>query len=71
MNGDACLSSMSEDDMARDLVRRLRALAKQQHDDLSVADKAAEELERLGARLNLLQRYMGGTDYSESESRDL
>lgn len=51
-----------------DSVTRLRALAKQQHDDLSVADEAADEIERLRATIRLLESYMGCVDVSDKKS---
>lgn len=35
--------------MPNDLIARLRMLAKAQHDDLSIAEEAADEIERLRA----------------------
>ncbi|WP_142088171.1 hypothetical protein [Acidithiobacillus thiooxidans] len=54
--------------MADDLVNRLRALANYQHDDLSIAEEAAEEIERLRARVRLLESYIGCPCNSEQEN---
>lgn len=47
-----------------DLVQALRALARAEHDDLSVADAAADEIERLRAECELWQ------DRCAAERRD-
>lgn len=51
-----------------DLVSRLRALANYQHDDLSLADDAADEIQRLRKKINLLENYLGDSDSHEKES---
>jgi hypothetical protein len=38
-----------------DLVQRLRALSRYAHDDKSIGDEAADELERLRAELGVLR----------------
>ncbi|OCX72506.1 hypothetical protein [Acidithiobacillus thiooxidans] len=52
-----------------DLVNRLRALANYQHDDLSIAEEAAEEIERLRERIRLFESYIGCPCFSEQENR--
>ena len=42
--------------MTDDLVHKLRALSNCQHDDLSVAEEAADEIERLRARFLVSQK---------------
>jgi hypothetical protein len=49
-----------------ELISRLRALARYEHDDASVGDEAADEIERLrqqvtqrGARMQLMREYLG------------
>lgn len=42
-----------------DLIANLRALARHKHDDLTVADEAADEIERLRAALSGLPRAIG------------
>jgi hypothetical protein len=37
------------------LVRRLRSMARHEHDDLSIAEEAADEIERLCHRVNSLR----------------
>ncbi|MDX5933802.1 hypothetical protein SIL73_03725 [Acidithiobacillus thiooxidans] len=49
-------------------MNRLRALANYQHDDLSIAEEAAEEIERLRARVRLLESYIGCPCNSEQEN---
>ncbi|MBU2739595.1 hypothetical protein [Acidithiobacillus concretivorus] len=57
--------------MADDLVNRLRALANNyQHDDLSIAEEAAEEIERLRAQIRLLESYIGCPCISEQKNHD-
>ena len=41
--------------MTDDLVKRLRDMAANQHDDLSIADEAADEIERLKAQIEHLE----------------
>lgn len=56
--------------MADDLVNRLRALANYQHDDLSIAEEAAEEIKRLRAQIRLLESYIGCPCISEQKNHD-
>ncbi|MBU2834449.1 hypothetical protein HF673_01285 [Acidithiobacillus thiooxidans] len=54
--------------MADDLANRLRALANYQHDDLSIAEEAADEIERLREKICLLESYIGCPCNSEQEN---
>ncbi|BDB12867.1 MAG: hypothetical protein ACYCTC_09105 [Acidithiobacillus ferrooxidans] len=49
-------------DEQTELISRLRALARSEHDDLSVADEAADEIEQLMARVRLLESYIGDVE---------
>ena len=53
-----------------DLISRLRALSRHEHDDLTIGDEAADEIERLRAALrNLLDMdvaYMRGPKVEEA-----
>ncbi|MBU2791923.1 hypothetical protein HAQ01_00495, partial [Acidithiobacillus thiooxidans] len=52
-------------------VNRLRALSNYQHDDLSIAEEAAEEIERLRARFWTSQKpntHASTDDYTVSDS---
>lgn len=57
------------------LVRRLREMARYEHDDLSIGDEAADEIERLRAELAMLRtgdtcaRVCEGTAYRIESSR--